>query len=52
MESYIGSKIINAEPMDHDTFMAKIKNQPPAGDSENAPGYHVVYNNDYHSWSP
>ncbi len=36
MQAYIGSKIINAEPQDRD----------------GAPGYKVVYPDNYVSWSP
>lgn len=51
MKSYIGAKIILAEPMDEQDFLEKHKkyNGPPM--TEN-PGYHVEYPGEYHSWSP
>ena len=53
MKLFIGSKIIQAEPMDEVTFLNEIKHQ--GVNQETRPGYHVIYPNpegEYHSWSP
>lgn len=54
MKSYIGAKIISAEPMDQFTFQTKFKAGETTIDSQgNSPeGYHIVYPDNYHSWSP
>lgn len=52
METYIGTKIIKAEPMDECTFYEKVKSQPYEPNQETREGYHVKYDNDYSSWSP
>lgn len=60
MKTYIGAKIINAEPMTNHQFLV---NQTPSDKIVNTDfkeplkeGYHVVYANPdgslYHSWSP
>ena len=52
MKSYIGTKIINAEPMDENTFLRTVKNKDVTN-KETRPGYLVVYAPDaYKSWSP
>ena len=51
MKAFIGAKIIQAEPMDLIAFKIKFKKPSEAG-TKNEPGYHVVYPDDYHSWSP
>jgi hypothetical protein len=51
MNAYIGSKIIHGEPMDECTFLEKYKNQYTSN-RETQPGYHVLYPDGYHSWSP
>ncbi len=54
MKTYIGAKIIQAEPMDENTFISKFGHKETK-DQQNQPGYHVVYPNpegEYHSWSP
>ena len=43
MKAYIGTKIIQAEPMDDPN--------PPA-EEDPLPGYKVVYEDGYESWSP
>ncbi|NJO00411.1 MAG: hypothetical protein HC880_00850 [Bacteroidia bacterium] len=55
MKSYIGAKIIKAEPMDRHDFLreqAELNNRPWGTDQENAPGYKVQYEDGYVSWSP
>ena len=52
MKAFIGAKIILAEPMDEITFLKTVKNQTEIPDRETRPGYHVIYPDDYHSWSP
>jgi hypothetical protein len=44
MKAYIGTKIVQAEPMDDPN------NDDNVGDP--APGYKVVYEDGYESWSP
>jgi len=56
MQTYIGTKIVQAEPMDEFTFTSMVKPLPyivqigSAGQS--LPGYKVVYEDGYVSWSP
>lgn len=49
MKSYIGTKIIQAEPMNENTFRARNGRPIVAEDSE---GYSVKYPDGYVSWSP
>jgi len=51
MKSYIGAKIIQAEPMDECTFLSTVKNQDVTN-RETRPGYKVKYPDGYTSWSP
>lgn len=51
METYIGTKIIKAEPMDECTFLRTEKGED-VENRETRPGYKVKYDNDYVSWSP
>jgi hypothetical protein len=51
MQSYIGCKIIQAEPMDECAFLEKEKGQDCFGRVTRA-GYKVVYPDGYISWSP
>jgi hypothetical protein len=57
MNTYIGCKIIKAEPMDQHYFLVKEK-ALPASDinvllhGPDRPGYKVVYEDGYVSWSP
>lgn len=54
MQSFIGTKVIIAEPMDECTFLSTVKGQDVSG-RETRPGYIVIYPNpdgDYKSWSP
>ncbi len=50
MKSYIGAKIIKAEPMDELTFLKTFKGQDEK--HGNPPGYHIRYPDGYDSWSP
>ena len=50
MKSYIGSKIIQAEPMDEVSFLREVKGKTV--NHETRPGYKVVYPDGYTSWSP
>ena len=51
MNTYIGTKIIQAEPMDECTFLREVKHQNDPN-RETRPGYKVVYPDGYVSWSP
>ena len=51
MRAFIGAKIILAEPMDENTFISKYRHKETEN-RETRPGYHVLYPDDYHSWSP
>jgi len=51
MKTYIGSKIIQAEPMDECTFLRTEKGQD-VSDRETRPGFKVRYPDGYTSWSP
>lgn len=55
MKTFIGVKVISAEPMSYSTFETAYRPNLPREDKDDQPGYHVVYPNpkgDYHSWSP
>ncbi len=56
MERYIGTKIVLAESMDDATFNFHVRSLPhvvtvDAG-GKGLPGYKVVYEDGYVSWSP
>jgi len=51
MECYIGTKIIKAEPMDEQTWLHR-KNPNAAESLPIREGYHVIYEDNYESWSP
>lgn len=51
MQTYIGCKIIQAEPMDERAFLEKEKGQDCFGRVTRT-GYKVVYPDGYVSWSP
>ncbi len=53
MKTYIGTKIIQAEPMDESSYH-KFMGNPVLGhpQNESRPGYKVVYPDGYISWSP
>lgn len=50
---YIGTKMVRAEAMDSDTFTKSVRQIPghPIG-PPTSPGYKVVYEDGYVSWSP
>ncbi len=52
MQTYIGVKMIQAEPMSEQEFQSFMEREPSAASEPDRPGYHVVYDNYYHSWSP
>ncbi len=56
MDAYIGTKIVQAEPMDDVTFTLKVRALPGIvtvdPDGHGRPGYKVVYDDGYVSWSP
>ena len=52
MRAFIGSKIILAEPMSEFEFKRYVKKEVTGDAIKDRPGYHVVYPDDYHSWSP
>jgi hypothetical protein len=52
MKTYLGVKIIQAEPINECAFINKVKNQDVLQDLEDRPGYKVVYEDGYVSWSP
>lgn len=49
MEKYLGVKIINAEPMTNEEFCCQGIDK---GNPNETPGYKVVYQDGYVSWSP
>lgn len=51
MQEYIGVKIVNAEPMDENTFLETVKHEDVLY-KETRPGYKVVYPDGYVSWCP
>jgi hypothetical protein len=52
MKKYLGVKVVHAEPMSEDTFISTVKNQDIPHNKEDRPGYKVVYEDGYTSWSP
>lgn len=56
MQAYIGTKIVQAEPMDEGTFSFTVKVLPQIvtidRDGVGRAGYKVVYEDGYVSWSP
>ena len=56
MKAYIGTKIILAEPMDKVTavFNGLVRDASATieSDGSSLPGYKVVYEDGYESWSP
>lgn len=56
MKAFVGAKIILAEPMDELTFSHQIRasNEVTEIDKngKSREGYHVIYPDNYHSWSP
>jgi len=55
MKTYVGTKIIQAEPMDKDKFESMYNHRMPediAPQDCARPGYYVQYPDGYKSWSP
>lgn len=52
MEKYIGTKIINAEPMNRGDYNNYRGWKIPDNENPTDKGYLVRYSNDYESWSP
>lgn len=53
MKVYIGTKVIQAVPMDEATFNQTVKTMPGyVPQTKVVPGYKVVYPEGYVSWSP
>ena len=50
-KTYIGTKIIQAEPMDELTFLETVKGMSREN-KEIRSGYLVIYPDNYKSWSP
>lgn len=51
LPAYIGTKIVNAIPMDECTFLTRFKGQDTTN-RETQLGYLVKYEDGYDSWSP
>jgi hypothetical protein len=52
MQKYIGTKVLNAEPMSRGDYNKHRGWTPPEGEDQDVAGYHVVYSHVYESWSP
>lgn len=52
MDLYIGTKIIQAEPMAFGDFMKQKMQDMAKTIPDDAPGYKVIYPDNYKSWSP
>jgi len=53
MDLFIGCKVIKAEPMGRADFNTKFKGaEAPSPGMMQEGGYHVIYPDGYHSWSP
>ena len=50
MQTYVGTKIVNAEPMSATQFEELFGKKAHAKGEEE--GYHIEYPGSYHSWSP
>ena len=50
MERYIGTKIVKAQPLDECSWLASKGEDVSA--RETRPGYQVIYEDGYVSWSP
>ncbi len=50
MDKFIGIKVVEAEPMD--SITAVNLGYARIGSKYSGEGYHVIYNDNYHSWSP
>jgi hypothetical protein len=52
MQSYIGTKIVNAAPMHKNYFYGMIKGDVIPRDTIDEEGYTIIYEDGYQSWSP
>lgn len=52
MQSYIGTKIVNAESMTKNYFDGMVKGNIIPRDTIDEEGYTVIYEDGYQSWSP
>jgi len=52
MKTFIGVKVIKAEVMDLGTFNSMYNKVIPSPKHDSKAGYHVIYPDNYHSWSP
>lgn len=52
MKTYIGTKIIKAEPMDECLFKMNMDPTQDLSKQETREGYKVIYSDGYISWSP
>jgi len=52
MKTYVGAKIIGAEPLTLGMYNEFKGRDMPEGEDSKRDGYLVVYSSDYSSWSP
>lgn len=52
MKTYIGTKIINAKPMNRGEYNSYRGWEIPSDENPEDEGYLVKYDNSYESWSP
>lgn len=52
MKTYIGTKIIKAQPMTRGAYNVQRGWTIPENENPEDPGYMVQYDNEYISWSP
>jgi hypothetical protein len=52
MQKYIGTKVLEAEPMTRGEYNEHRGWTPPEGEDQDVDGFHVVYPDGYESWSP
>lgn len=52
MKTYIGAKIIQGEPMSENKFKGIFRPNDDERKCDDPEGYHVIYPDNYHSWSP
>lgn len=52
MPKYLGVKLVQAEKMSEAEFTNRVKNEDWPQNREDRPGYLVVYEDGYRSWSP
>lgn len=52
MKTYVGTKVLQAEPMTRGDYNVSRGWKLPANEEASEPGYRVVYQDGYVSWSP